>query len=35
MMRPPVTSPHLSVVIPIRNESASIPELYRQLTSAL
>jgi len=30
-----VTSPHLSVVIPIRNESASIPELYRQLTDTL
>jgi len=35
MSQPPVTSPHLSVVIPIRNESASIPELYRQLTSTL
>ena len=33
MIRPPVTSPHLSVVIPIRNESASIPELYRELTA--
>ena len=30
-----MTSPHLSVVIPIRNESASIPELYRQLTDTL
>jgi len=30
-----VTSPHLSVVIPVRNESASIPELYRQLTATL
>jgi glycosyltransferase involved in cell wall biosynthesis len=30
-----VATPHLSVVIPIRNESASIPELYRQLTEAL
>jgi len=30
-----VTSPHLSVVIPIRNESASIPELYSQLTATL
>jgi glycosyltransferase involved in cell wall biosynthesis len=30
-----VTAPHLSVVIPIRNESASIPELYRQLTETL
>ncbi|MCX6553311.1 MAG: glycosyltransferase family 2 protein [Acidobacteria bacterium] len=27
--------PYLSVVIPIRNESASIPELYRQLTETL
>ena len=35
IIRPPVTSPYLSVVIPIRNESASIPELYRQLTDAL
>jgi len=35
MIRPPVSSPALSVVIPIRNESASIPELYRQLTAAL
>jgi glycosyltransferase involved in cell wall biosynthesis len=30
-----VPTPHLSVVIPIRNESASVPELYRQLTEAL
>jgi len=30
-----VATPHLSVVIPIKNESASIPELYRQLTEAL
>lgn len=30
-----MATPHLSVVIPIRNESASIPELYRQLTEAL
>ena len=30
-----MTNPHLSVVIPIRNESASIPELYRQLTDTL
>jgi glycosyltransferase involved in cell wall biosynthesis len=30
-----VTSPYLSVVIPIRNESASIPELYRQITDAM
>jgi glycosyltransferase involved in cell wall biosynthesis len=30
-----VTTPYLSVVIPIRNESASIPELHRQITSAL
>lgn len=30
-----MTSPHLSVVIPIRDESASIPELYRQLTDTL
>ncbi len=35
MIRPPVISPYLSVVIPIRNESASIPELCRQLTSTL
>jgi glycosyltransferase involved in cell wall biosynthesis len=32
---PDVTTPHLSVVIPIKNESASIPELYRQLTETL
>ena len=30
-----MTSPYLSVVIPIRNESASIPELYRQITAAM
>ena len=30
-----MTTPHLSVVIPIRNESASIPELYGQLTDTL
>lgn len=30
-----MATPHLSVVIPIKNESASIPELYRQLTEAL
>jgi glycosyltransferase involved in cell wall biosynthesis len=30
-----VATPHLSVVIPIKNESASIPELYRQLTGTL
>jgi glycosyltransferase involved in cell wall biosynthesis len=30
-----VTTPYLSVVIPIRNESASIAELYRQLTDVL
>jgi len=35
MIQPPVSTPHLSVVIPIKNESASIPELYRQLTEAL
>jgi glycosyltransferase involved in cell wall biosynthesis len=35
MIRPHVTSPHLSVVIPIRNESASIPELCRQLAITL
>jgi glycosyltransferase involved in cell wall biosynthesis len=35
MIRPPVSSPYLSVVIPVRNESASIPELYRQLTATL
>lgn len=28
-------TPYLSVVIPIKNESASIPELYRQLTETL
>jgi len=30
-----VTNPHISVVIPIRNESASIPDLYRQMTDTL
>ena len=30
-----VAAPHLSVVIPIKNESASIPELYRQFTETL
>ncbi len=30
-----MATPHLSVVIPIKNESASIPELYRQLAGAL
>ncbi len=30
-----MTIPDLSVVIPIRNEAASIPELYRQLTDTL
>ena len=35
MIRPPVSTPYLSVVIPIRNESASIPELHRQLTDTL
>ena len=35
MIPPPVATPHLSVVIPIRNESASIPELHRQLTATL
>ncbi len=30
-----MTTPYLSVVIPIRNESANIPELYRQLTESL
>lgn len=30
-----MSAPDLSVVIPIRNESASIPELYRELTEAL
>ncbi len=28
-------TPYLSVVIPIRNESANIPELYRELTEVL
>ena len=35
MMQPPVSTPYLSVVIPIKNESASIPELYRQFTETL
>jgi glycosyltransferase involved in cell wall biosynthesis len=35
MIQPPVSPPYLSVVIPIKNESASIPELYRQFTEAL
>ena len=35
MIQPPVSTPYLSVVIPIRNESASIPELHRQLTDTL
>ena len=30
-----MNTPYLSVVIPIRNESASIPELYSQLTATL
>jgi glycosyltransferase involved in cell wall biosynthesis len=30
-----VSTPYLSVVIPIRNESASIPELYREFTETL
>ena len=30
-----MAAPHLSVVIPIKNESASIPELSRQLTETL
>jgi glycosyltransferase involved in cell wall biosynthesis len=30
-----LTTPYLSVVIPIRNESANIPELYRELTDVL
>ena len=30
-----VATPHLSVVIPIKNESANIPELYRQVTESL
>src|SRR5512147_946526 len=28
-------TPDLSVVIPIRNESANVPDLYRELTQAL
>ena len=28
-------APHLSIVVPIRNESASIPDLYQELTSTL
>lgn len=35
MTQTPVGTPDLSVVIPIKNESASIPELYRQITEAL
>jgi glycosyltransferase involved in cell wall biosynthesis len=35
MSRPSVSRPYLSVVIPVRNESASISELYRQFTSTL
>ncbi len=30
-----MNAPHLSIVVPIRNESASIPDLYRELTSTL
>jgi glycosyltransferase involved in cell wall biosynthesis len=30
-----VPTPYLSIVIPIRNESANIPELYRELTEVL
>lgn len=30
-----MTTPHLSVVIPIHNEAASIPELYRELSDCL
>lgn len=30
-----MSAPDLSVVIPVRNESASIPELYRELTDTL
>lgn len=30
-----MSAPELSVVIPVRNESASIPELYRELTDTL
>jgi glycosyltransferase involved in cell wall biosynthesis len=30
-----VSTPFLSVVIPIRNESANIPELYREITETL
>jgi glycosyltransferase involved in cell wall biosynthesis len=30
-----LTTPFLSIVIPIRNESANIPELYRELTQTL
>lgn len=30
-----MTTPDLSVVIPIRNEAANIPELYRELTDTL
>jgi glycosyltransferase involved in cell wall biosynthesis len=35
MIQPAVTTPYLSVVVPIKNESASISELHRQLTAAL
>jgi glycosyltransferase involved in cell wall biosynthesis len=35
MNQPTVAPPYLSVVIPIKNESASIPELHRQVTQAL
>ncbi len=30
-----MNAPHLSIVVPIRNESASIPDLYQELTSTL
>ena len=30
-----MTKPDLSIVIPIRNEEASIPDLYRELTDVL
>jgi glycosyltransferase involved in cell wall biosynthesis len=30
-----VTTPNLSIVVPIRNEAASIPDLYAQLTATL
>jgi glycosyltransferase involved in cell wall biosynthesis len=35
MSQPSVTPPYLSVVIPIKNEAASIAELHRQFTEAL